>query len=82
MEKFISSNQKLGVIAGGQLGKMLIQEASKWGLTTYTLDNDKTCPASGISTVFVQGSHLDYDAVYQFGKMVDLLTFEIESVNI
>lgn len=82
MEKFISEKRKLGVIAGGQLGKLLIQEASKWGLTTYTLDKDASCPASGISTVFVQGDHLDYDAVYQFGKMVDLLTFEIESVNI
>ncbi|MFQ3578644.1 MAG: 5-(carboxyamino)imidazole ribonucleotide synthase [Bacteroidales bacterium] len=82
MEKLVTSNLKLGIIAGGQLGKMLIQEASKWNIITYILDNDENCPAGGIASHYVKGSNLDYDAVYQFGKLVDLLTFEIENINI
>ncbi len=82
MEKIATSNLKLGIICGGQLGKMLIQEASKWDIITYTLDADENCPAAGISSVFVKGSNFDYDAVYNFGKLVDILTFEIEHVNV
>ena len=82
MEKLVTSNLKLGIIAGGQLGKMLIQEASKWDIKTYILDPDSDCPAGTIASVYVEGGHLDYDTVYRFGKMVDVLTFEIENVNI
>ena len=82
MEKFVNSNFKLGVITGGQLGKMLIQEASKWDLTTYVLDTDAGCPAGNIASHFVKGDYRDFQAVYEFGKLVDILTFEIENVNI
>lgn len=82
MEKLVTSNLKLGIIAGGQLGKMLIQAASKWDITCYVLDATADAPASHIAHHFVQGSHTDFDAVYNFGKLVDVLTFEIESVNI
>ncbi|HSV95480.1 MAG TPA: 5-(carboxyamino)imidazole ribonucleotide synthase [Spirochaetota bacterium] len=82
MERLVTSNLKLGIIAGGQLGKMLIQEASKWDIITYVLDNDEDCPAAKIASYFIKGSHLDFDSVYQFGKEVELLTFEIENVNI
>lgn len=82
MERLVTSNLKLGIIAGGQLGKMLIQEASKWDIISYILDNDENCPAGKIASHFVKGSNLDFDSVYQFGKMVDVLTFEIENVNI
>lgn len=82
MEKIVTSNLKLGIIAGGQLGKMLIQEASKWDLVTYVLDNDVNCPARSIASYYIKGSNIDFDSVYQFGKMVDILTFEIENVNI
>jgi 5-(carboxyamino)imidazole ribonucleotide synthase len=82
MERLVTSNLKLGIMAGGQLGKMLIQEASKWDIASYVLDPTEDCPAGSIANVFVQGSHLDYDTVYKFGKMVDVLTFEIENVNI
>lgn len=82
MERLVTSDLKLGIIAGGQLGKMLIQEASKWDIQTYVLDSEPGCPAGSIATNYVEGSHLDFDSVYRFGKMVDLLTFEIESVNI
>jgi 5-(carboxyamino)imidazole ribonucleotide synthase len=82
MERLVTSNLKLGIIAGGQLGKMLIQEASKWDIITYVLDNDEDCPAGKIASNFVKGNNLDFDSVYQFGKLVDVLTFEIEYVNI
>lgn len=82
MERLVTSSLKLGIIAGGQLGKMLIQEASKWDIITYVLDNDEDCPAGKIASCFIKGNHLDFDSVYQFGKKVDVLTFEIENVNI
>jgi len=82
MERLVTSSFKLGIIAGGQLGKMLIQEASKWDVVTYVMDPDEACPARTIASHFVRGSNLDFDAVYQFGKMVDLLTCEIENINI
>ena len=82
MERLVTSNFKLGIIAGGQLGKMLIQEASKWDVITYVLDKDENCPASSIASHVVKGSNSDFDSVYNFGKMVDLLTYEIEDINI
>ncbi len=81
MERLVISNLKLGIIAGGQLGKMLIQEASKWDITTFVLDMEDNCPASGVASVLIKGNRLDFDSVYQFGKMVDVLTFELESIN-
>jgi 5-(carboxyamino)imidazole ribonucleotide synthase len=82
LEKLVTSNLKLGIIAGGQLGKMLIQEASKWDIITYILDSNEDCPAGKIASHFIQGSNVDFDSVYHFGKLVDLLTFELENVNI
>ncbi|MCL2389140.1 MAG: 5-(carboxyamino)imidazole ribonucleotide synthase [Elusimicrobia bacterium] len=82
MEKILSADLKLGIIAGGQLGKMLIQEASKWDIITYVLDDAENCPCAGLANVFVKGSRFDFDAVYNFGKKVDILTFEIESINV
>ncbi len=81
MEKLRSSNLKLGIIAGGQLGKMLIQAASKWDIATYVLDPEPDCPAGKIATGYTQGNILNFDDVYNFGKTVDVLTFEIENVN-
>ena len=78
----VSSNFTLGIIGGGQLGKMLIQAASKWDINTFVLDPDPKCAAAGICTKFIQGSFRDRDQVIQFGRMVDLITFEIEHVNI
>ncbi|WP_430815125.1 5-(carboxyamino)imidazole ribonucleotide synthase [Carboxylicivirga sp. RSCT41] len=82
MEKLVTSNLKLGIIAGGQLGKMLIQEAGKWNIITYVLDNDENCPARSIASHYIKGDNLSFESVYEFGKMVDVLTFEIENVNI
>ncbi len=77
----IKQNIKLGILGGGQLGKMLIQSASKWNLETYVLDPDNECSARNICNYFEQGSFKDYQTVYDFCKKVDLITFEIEHVN-
>ena len=77
----LKSNYKLGILGGGQLGKMLIQAASKWDLQTYVLDPDINCSSASLCTSFEQGSFKDFDTVYNFGKKVDLITFEIEHVN-
>jgi 5-(carboxyamino)imidazole ribonucleotide synthase len=61
---------------------MLIQEASKWDIATYVLDKKSNCPAGSIASVFVKGNHLDFNSVYQFGKKVDILTYELENINI
>ena len=82
MERLVTSQLKLGIIAGGQLGKMLIQEASKWDIITWVLDKDEQCPAGSIATHFVKGDHSEYESVYQFGQNVDLLTFEMENINV
>lgn len=82
MGDIYSGNLKLGIIAGGQLAKMLIQEASKWDISTFVLDQEDDCPAGQIATRFVRGSRFDFEAVYNFGKQVDVLTYEIESINV
>jgi 5-(carboxyamino)imidazole ribonucleotide synthase len=82
IEKLVTSNLKLGVIAGGQLGKMLIQEASRWDISSYVLDPDEGCSARNVANVYVKGDFRDFDDVYAFGKQVDILTYELEDINI
>lgn len=82
MEKLVTSEVKLGIIAGGQLGKMLVLAASNWNVNTYVLDKDDHCPASSSCTFFINGDQLNYEDVYGFGQMVDVLTLELENVNI
>lgn len=82
MESYTSSSFKLGIICGGQLGRMLGLAASNWDIRTYVLDATKDCPASKTCDVHVLGHHMDFDAVYNFGKEVDMITFEIEHVNL
>jgi 5-(carboxyamino)imidazole ribonucleotide synthase len=82
MERLVTSDLKLGIIAGGQLGKMLIQEASKWDISSYVLDPEENCPAASIASVYIKGDYLNYEDVYNFGKQVDVLTYELENINI
>lgn len=82
MEKVVTSNLKLGIIAGGQLGKMLIQDASKWDVITYVLDPEETCPAGSIASHFTRGDYGDFDTVLEFGRQVDVLTYEIENIHV
>lgn len=77
-----NNSQKIGILGGGQLGKMLIQTALDLDLDISVLDNDSDCPCKSISTRFVHGDIADYDTVYEFGKDLDLITIEIENVNI
>ena len=73
---------KVGILGGGQLGRMLLQAAANYVVETYVLENDENCPAAHLCHHFVKGDIKDYDTVYQFGKMVDALTIEIEAVNV
>lgn len=82
MEQLVTSNFKLGIIAGGQLGKMLALAASNWDVKTYILDPKEDCPAANICTHFTKGNYNDYNTVYEFGKKVDMITFDIENINI
>lgn len=76
------SELKLGILGGGQLGRMLIQEAINYNLTTLVLDPDADAPCKHIANKFECGSITDFDTVYNFGKRADIITIEIEKVNI
>lgn len=73
---------KLGILGGGQLGRMLIQQAINYNVTVKVLDPDREAPCRKLCDEFVIGSLNDYETVYNFGKKVDLLTIEIEKVNV
>lgn len=73
---------KIGILGGGQLGLMLLQAAVDWNLDISILDPDGEAPCKSIAPHFTQGSLQDYDTVYAFGKDLDVLTIEIEKVNI
>ena len=73
--------QKIGVLGGGQLGKMLCQAASPMGIQLHILDEHKNFPAGQVAPLFTEGSFKDYDAVIEFGKEMDIITIEIEAVN-
>jgi 5-(carboxyamino)imidazole ribonucleotide synthase len=82
MNRFFSSEFSLGILGGGQLGKMLLTETQKWDIKTYILDPSADAPCRLGCNVFIQGSLMDYDTVYNFGKNLDVLTIEIEGVNL
>lgn len=73
---------KAGILGGGQLGRMLLQQAANYPVETFVLENDPGCPASHLCHHFVEGDIRKFDDVYAFGRQVDVLTIEIESVNI
>ncbi|MCZ8089142.1 5-(carboxyamino)imidazole ribonucleotide synthase [Flavobacterium sp.] len=79
---YFSSDFKVGILGGGQLGKMLLAETRKFDIQTYILDPSDEAPSQFGATKFFRGSLMDFDTVYQFGKMVNLLTIEIENVNL
>ena len=82
MKNYFSSAFKLGILGGGQLGRMLLAETQKFDIHTSILDSNKNAPCAEICNTFVVGDLLDFDAVYAFGKTLDLLTIEIENVNL
>lgn len=79
---YFSSNFKLGILGGGQLGKMLLSETRKFDIYTKVLDPSNEAPCKISANEFVQGDLMDYETVYNFGKDIDLLTVEIENINI
>ncbi len=79
---YFSSDFKLGILGGGQLGKMLLTETRKFDIQTLVLEPSEEAPARYSCNGFYKGSLMDFDTVYQFGKMVNLLTIEIENVNL
>ena len=80
--EYFSSNFTLGILGGGQLGKMLLYETRKWDIRTKVMDASEEAPCKYGCNEFVVASLLDFDAVYDFGKDVDVLTIEIENVDL
>lgn len=74
--------QKIGILGGGQLGKMLCQAAADWHLPILVLDPTPDAPAASLCREFTVGDFRDYDTVWAFGQKADLLTVEIEQVNV
>lgn len=82
MKNYFSSDFKLGILGGGQLGKMLLYETRKYDIQTHVLDPNPEAPSKIACNYFEEGDLLDYETVYNFGKKVDVLTIEIETVNV
>lgn len=76
-----SQQKKLGIVGGGQLGKMLLTKTNQWDVYTKVLDPSENAPSKCSCNEFVQGSLQDFDTVYNFGKDCDYITIEIENVN-
>ena len=79
---YFSSEFKLGILGGGQLGKMLLFDTRKFDIQTYVLDPSDEAPCKIACNQFFKGDLMDFETVYNFGKRVDVLTFEIELVNL
>lgn len=73
---------KVGILGGGQLGRMLLQAAANYPVETFVLENDADCPAAHLCHHFTKGDIKDYTAVYNFGRNLDAITIEIENVNV
>ena len=81
MMGFFSTSKTIGILGGGQLGKMLLNPPRQWDINTHVLDPSPEAPARIACNLFVQGDLMDYQTVMEFGKNVDVLTIEIENVN-
>ena len=73
--------RKVGILGGGQLGRMLLQAAANYPVETFVMENDNECPAAHLCHHFITGDIKKFDDVYNFGKDLDAITIEIESVN-
>ena len=73
--------KKAGILGGGQLGRMLLQAAANYPVETFVMENDDNCPAAHLCHHFTKGDISNFEDVYNFGKGLDVLTIEIESVN-
>lgn len=82
MTQHFSSTFTLGILGGGQLGKMLLNETRKWDIKTHVLDPSAEAPCKISCNYFEQGDLNDFQTVLNFGRKVSVLTFEIEHVNV
>lgn len=82
MQQYISTDFALGILGGGQLGKMLLDVTKRWDIHTHVLDPNNEAAAKYSCMHFVQGDLMDYETVFGFGEQLDLITIEIEHVNI
>lgn len=79
---YLTSNFTLGIIGGGQLGKMLCQVTSRLSINTNILDPSNDSPCKNLCSSFSVGNLMDFKSVYDFGKQCDLVTYEIEHINV
>ena len=74
--------KRIGILGGGQLGRMLLQAAANYPVEIFVMENDDHCPAAHLCHHFTKGDISNFDDVYNFGKGLDALTIEIEAVNV
>jgi 5-(carboxyamino)imidazole ribonucleotide synthase len=74
--------KKLGILGGGQLGRMLLQAAANYPVITHVLENGPDCPAAKLCHHFTLGDFSNYNDVLAFGRQVDVITIEIEAINV
>nr|WP_321224963.1 5-(carboxyamino)imidazole ribonucleotide synthase [uncultured Psychroserpens sp.] len=79
---YFSSDFKLGILGGGQLGKMMLYNTRKFDIATHVMDSSNEAPCKIACNQFTLGDLMNFDAVYNFGKELDVVTFEIENVNV
>ena len=79
---YSTSNFTLGILGGGQLGKMLLQVTSRLSIKTNVLDPSEDSPCKNLCAEFTKGNLMDFESVYNFGKACDLVTYEIEHINV
>jgi 5-(carboxyamino)imidazole ribonucleotide synthase len=78
---YICQMKRIGILGGGQLGRMLLQAAANYPVETFVMENDPACPSAHLCHHFTKGDISNFDDVYNFGKGLDAITIEIESVN-
>jgi len=72
----------IGMLGGGQLGRMFIQNALSYDANIHVLDPDLNAPCAALASHFTCGSFKDYDTVLAFGRSADIVSVEIEDVNV
>jgi 5-(carboxyamino)imidazole ribonucleotide synthase len=73
---------KVGILGGGQLGRMLLQAAANYPVEVHIMESDDHCPAASLTSNFLRGNITNFEDVLNFGRGVDVLTIEIENVNV
>lgn len=79
---YFCAMRKVGILGGGQLGRMLLQAAANYPVHTHVMEEDEQCPSAHLCHHFTKGDIRNFDDVYRFGKSLDAITIEIENVNL